>query len=75
MAFTAIFLSSLPSEGETVVLTDDFSSGIQGWTYADNLDGSTDAESDAVMNWDSTEGNTDPGSLVLVLAALTRCWG
>lgn len=70
MAFTAI-LTSLPCEGENVVLTDDFSTGIQSWTYADDLEGSTDTEPGAVMSWDATEGSPDPGSLVLATVELS----
>jgi len=65
MALTAILVGSLPCEGETVVLADDFSTGTAGWTYADRLDGSIDAQPGAVMTWDSTEGAPDPGSLLL----------
>jgi len=56
VAFNSILLGS-PCYGESVVLTDDFSTGIQGWTYA--------VEPGAVMNWDPIEGNPDPGSLAL----------
>lgn len=71
-AFTVILLFSVPCEGETVVLTDDFNTGIHAWTYADNLDGSTDAEPGAVMSWDSREGNPAPGSLVLTTVEVSE---
>ncbi|HEX9736356.1 MAG TPA: hypothetical protein VGG06_30700 [Thermoanaerobaculia bacterium] len=66
IACVAIFLGSLPSEGESVVLADDFSTGIESWTYAEDLGGRELLEDPwAIMTWDPTEGRPDPGSLVL----------
>lgn len=66
MAFIAILLGTVPCEGEAVVLTDYFSTGIQGWWYGEDPAGSTyPEEPGAIMSWDPADGNPDPGSLML----------